>query len=265
MWDFVHGRAAAEFEVDYTIPSRCAEALRAGTADIGIIPAIAYNSIPNLMVIPDVAIAAKGRVKSILLVSKRPLAEIRTVATDNSSLTSAGLVRVLFEKWYGRGREFRAMPPALDAMLAECDAALIIGDPALKFERSQYLVLDLAQEWHRLTGKPFVFAFWAVREPALNESRPGLDVIEVFQQSRNRGLQLSSVRQIAAEWAPRLRITQENAEDYLTRNIYYFLDDECLAGMQLFFQYAAEYGVISRVNPLRFLQPASAEVLSRRA
>lgn len=171
MWDFEHGTSGREFEISYTVPSACAEALRNGAADIGIIPAISYQSIPDLLVIPEVAIAADGEVRSILLVSKVPLKEINTVAVDTSSRTSVALLHILFAKFWRRPERQRAaslprfipMEPNLAPMLAVCDAALLIGDPALTVDRARYHVLDLGEEWKRSTGKPFVFAFWAVR------------------------------------------------------------------------------------------------------
>ncbi|HKU19936.1 MAG TPA: menaquinone biosynthesis protein [Terriglobales bacterium] len=259
MWDFDHGGAAKDFDIFYSVPSSCAAALREGTGDIGIIPAIAYNSIPGLAIIPEVAIAARGAVRSILLISKVPLDKIRTVATDNSSMTSVALTRVLFEKWWGGGRDFRSLEPALPFMLRECDAALIIGDPALKVDRSRYEVLDLAEEWKRLSGKSFVFAFWAVREAALTEMQPGLDLTAIFQASRNHGLEPAALEQTATEWSKRLHITPAEVKDYLTRNIYYQLDPDCLEGMELFFRYAAECGSVERLRPIHFLQPVAAQ------
>ena len=257
MWDFDHGDAAKNFDIFYSVPSSCAGALRVGTGDIGIIPAIAYNSIPGLVIIPEVAIAARGPVRSILLISKVPLEEVRTVATDNSSMTSVALTRVLFEKWWGGGREFRSLAPELDFMLRECDAALLIGDPALKVDRSRYQVLDLAEEWQRLSGKSFVFAFWAVREAAVAEMQPGLDPAAIFQASRDHGLQPAALQQIAREWSARLQITQGEVKDYLTKNIYYQLDQDCLDGMELFFRYAAECGAVEGLRPVNFLQPTA--------
>ena len=259
MWDFDHGEAAKDFDIFYSVPSSCAAALREGTGDIGIIPAIAYNSIPGLVVIPDVAIAARGAVRSILLVSKVPLERVRTVATDNSSMTSVALTRVLFEKWWGGGREFRSLTPELPAMLRECDAALIIGDPALKVDRSRYQVLDLAEEWKRLSGKSFVFAFWAVREAALAEMQPGLDLSRIFQVSRDHGLGPAALEQTAREWSARLQLTPSEVKDYLTKNIYYQLDRDCLEGMELFFRYAAQCGAVEQLRPLNFLQPMAAQ------
>lgn len=265
MWDFDHGEAAKDFDIFYSVPSSCAAALREGTGDIGIIPAIAYNNIPGLVIIPEVAIAARGPVRSILLVSKVPLEKVRTVATDNSSLTSVALTRVLFSKWWGGGREFRSLPPQLPTMLRECDAALIIGDPALKVDRSRYQVLDLAEEWRRLSGKPFVFAFWAVRETALAEMKPGLDLGPIFQASRDHGLQPPALEEIAQEWSRRLQLTAAEVKSYLTTNIYYQLDQDCLEGMDLFFRYAAECGAVERLRPINFLQPAAAPGNLRRA
>lgn len=257
MWDFDHGDAGKDFDIFYSVPSSCAAALREGRGDIGIIPAIAYNSIPGLVIIPEVAIAARAGVRSILLISKVPLDKIRTVATDNSSLTSVALTRVLFHKWWGGGREFYSLPPDLAAMLRECDAALIIGDPALKLGPCRYLVLDLAEEWRRLSGKSFVFAFWAVREAALAEIQPGLDLASIFQTSRDHGLEPAALEQIAREWSVRLEITPGEVKDYLTRNIHYQLDQECLEGMELFFRYAAECGAVNGLRRVNFLQTAA--------
>ncbi|MGA9553519.1 MAG: menaquinone biosynthesis protein, partial [Candidatus Sulfotelmatobacter sp.] len=134
MWDFEHGKAGREFDISYTLPSACARQLQAATADIGIIPAAAYTEIPGLMVLPDVAIASRRPVRSILLVSKVPVDKIRTVALDTSSMTSVALTKVLFEKWLGGGRTFTSMSPDIEKMLAENDAGLLIGDPALRID-----------------------------------------------------------------------------------------------------------------------------------
>jgi chorismate dehydratase len=290
MWDFEHGEAGVEvgreFEISYTLPSACARALETGTADIGIIPAAAYTQVPGLAVLPGVAIASRRPVRSILLVSRVPVDRIRTVALDTSSMTSVALTKILFEKWLGGGRTFASMPPDLEKMLAQHDAGLVIGDPALQIDRSRYLTLDLAEEWIRYTGKPFVFAFWAVRQQALQEnalcgdgqenalcgdSRPRLstsrsdaprrapDLATIFQQSRDHGLEPSSLDHIAREWAPRLAISEADVRSYLTENIYYHLDPPCLEGLQLFYRYAAEIGALPAAPEMRFLSaPGSA-------
>lgn len=263
MWDFEHESPQfpnqeldSHFEISYTLPSGCARALAEGTADIGIIPAAAYTNISGLVVLPDVAIASRRPVRSILLVSKVPIERVRTVALDTSSMTSVALTKVLFEKWLGGGREFKALEPDVEKMLAQCDAGLVIGDPALRVDRSRYRTLDLAEEWIRYTGKPFVFAFWAVRGDALPEAEPALDLAAVFRESRDHGLEKSSLDQIAREWAPRVGLSEEGVRTYLTENIYYQLDAGCLEGLQLFYRYAAEIGALPATPELRFLQNA---------
>jgi chorismate dehydratase len=254
MWDFEHGEAGKSFEITYTVPSACARALAEGTADIGIIPAAAYAQIPDLKILPDVAIASRRPVRSILLVSRVPIREIRSVALDTSSMTSVALTKVLFEKWLGGGRTFTSMAPNLDDMLAHCDAGLLIGDPALQVDRSQYHTLDLAEEWIRYTGQPFVFAFWAVRGEALRDADPKLDLAAAFRDSRDHGLQTGSLDHIAREWAPRLGLGQTDLRSYLTENIQYELDPGCLQGLRLFYRYAEEIGALPAAPELRFAQ-----------
>jgi chorismate dehydratase len=265
MWDFEHGglehKAGRDFDISYTLPSDCARALAEGTADIGIIPAAAYAEIPGLQILPEVAIASRRAVRSILLVSKVPLEDVRTVALDTSSLTSVALTKVLFEKWLGGGRTFTPVAPEIDKMLAGHDAGLVIGDPALKIDRRRYHTLDLAEEWIRHTGKPFVFAFWAVRSDALRDAAPSLDLPAVFQNSRDHGLEPSSLNQIAREWAPRLEISEDDVRGYLTQNIHYQLDPGCMEGLQLFYRYAAEIGALPAAPELQFADTTKAVAL----
>jgi chorismate dehydratase len=169
-------------------------------------------------------------------------------------MTSVALTKVLFEKWLGAGRTFAAMAPDIDQMLSEHDAGLLIGDPALKVDRARYYTLDLAEEWIRHTGKPFVFAFWAVRSAALAEANPSTDLPAVFQKSRDHGLEASSLNQIAREWAPRLKLTEADVRSYLTQNIHYRLDAGCLEGLRLFYRYAAEIGALPAAPELRFAE-----------
>jgi chorismate dehydratase len=265
MWDFKHGDTgsseARSFDISYTLPSQCAASLLEGSADIGIIPAAAYTSIPDLAILPGVAIASRRAVRSILLVSKVPLEKIETVALDTSSMTSIALTKVLFAKWWGGGRTFSAMAPDIEQILKMHDAGLVIGDPALKIDRSRYITYDLAEEWIRLTGKPFVFAFWAVRQAALKDLSRDLDLAAVFQESRDHGLLPESLHCIAREWAPRLGLGQEEVKSYLTDNIHYFLDPDCLEGMRLFYQYAEECGALPSAPALSFLDAAKAAAI----
>src|SRR5271157_4920885 len=258
MWDFEHGAAARDFEIEYTLPSACAAALASNQADIGIIPAITYAQIPGLVILPNIAIASKDRVRSILLVSKKPIEKVQTVATDTSSRTSVALLQVLFAKFLGGERQLTPHPPQLDNMLQDHDAALLIGDAALQVTpKSGYHLYDLAHEWREFTGKPFVFAFWAVRLDALPRQAPGLDLAKIFQQSRDHGLLPENVQTIAQEWSPKLGLSGPEICSYLTENIHYSLDRENHAGLQLFLQYAQEIGLIATVPELRFLGPVA--------
>jgi chorismate dehydratase len=262
MWDFEHGspepgspergEAAANFDISYTIPSACARALAEGTADIGIIPAAAYTSTTDLLIVPDVAIAARNDVRSILLVSKMALERVRTVALDTSSLTSVALTKILFAKWLGGARTYTGMAPNLEVMLAACDAALLIGDPALQIDRAKYVTLDLAEEWHARTGKSFVFAFWAIRRAALS-GRDQAGITKVFKDSRDHGLARENLEAIAEEWAPRLGLAIESVRTYLARNIHYHLDPPCLEGLALFYTLGAETGALPRARELEFV------------
>jgi chorismate dehydratase len=257
MWDFEHGDAGSLFDVSYTIPSRCASSLADGSVDIGIIP--------DLLILPGVAIASLRAVRSILLVSKVPLERIRAVALDSSSLTSVALLKVLFAKWWGGARKYTAMAPDIHQMLKEHDAGLLIGDPALRIDHSQYITYDLAEEWIRLTGKPFVFAFWAVRQEALQHAARDADLAAVFQQSRDHGLAPESLNQIACEWASRLHLSEDEIKSYLTENIHYYLDPDCLDGMNLFFRYAWECGALPQASRLNFLEAPERIVVEHKA
>jgi chorismate dehydratase len=250
MWDFEHGRTDDAFEISYTIPSQCARELQNGKADIGIIPSAAYASIPGLSILSGVAIASKQAVRSILLVSPKPMADIQTVALDSSSLTSAALARVLFEKYWGGTREFSSLPPNLDSMLSGNDAALLIGDPALQVDRSRYYTWDLAEEWIRLTSKPFVFAFWAVRDEAARDSN--LDLPAIFQKSRDHGLQPDNLHRITELWSAKLQLPNQDLYAYLTSNIFYYLDGCCLEGLRLFYRYAHECKALPSAPELNF-------------
>jgi chorismate dehydratase len=230
--------------------------LSAGSADIGIIPAAAYATIPDLLILPGVAIASRHQVRSILLVSKVPLEKIRTVALDTCSLTSVALTQVLFAKGWGGGRTFTPMEPDLEQMLNRHDAGLLIGDPALRVDRSRFFTYDLAEEWVKLTGQSFVFAFWAVRQAALQHASPALDLAEIFQRSRDHGLQPESLERIARDWAPRTGLSEVEVKKYLTHNIHYYLDPASLQGMQRFYVCAQECGCLPAAPPLRFLDVA---------
>jgi chorismate dehydratase len=169
-------------------------------------------------------------------------------------LTSVALTKVLFDRWLGGHMSFTSMEPDVEGMLAESDACMVIGDAALRVNRYQYLTLDLAEEWIRFTGKPFVFAFWAVRQVTL-ESAPQ-DLVTTFQRSRDHGVMPGNIGEIARQWAPRVGLTEADVRAYLTENIHYQLDPGCLEGLQLFYRYAADCGALPLAPALQFVEAA---------
>jgi chorismate dehydratase len=253
MWDFDHGTLRREFEVEYCLPSEAAERLRSGSVDIGIIPVAAYAEISDLSVVPGVCISSRGAVKSILLISKVPRNKIKRVAVDTSSRSSVALLRVLFTKMDKIAPEFVPMGPNVKTMLAECDAALVIGDEALMAKHDGHEVFDLGDEWYKFTGKPFVYAFWAIRNQALTVPGTSSRVVRAFVQSRNHGIEDSSINRTGEIWSRILGISDTEIKDYLTRNINYYLTEDCHEGMELFFEYAQECGAIKKVPTVQYL------------
>ena len=130
----VHGlEREPGFRVERDVPSRVAERLHAGEVDLGLVPSIEY-AFGRYAIVPGVAIASFGPVRSVCLFHRGPLERVRRVALDTSSRASVALVRVLLHARLGRDPEYLPMAPRLDAMLGEADAALLIGDPALDLE-----------------------------------------------------------------------------------------------------------------------------------
>lgn len=270
MWDFEHPpemeRLAERYQIHSSTPSQCAVELADGSADIGLVPIAAYATTPGLAILPGCTVASLDRVRSILLIVKHPqdIRAVRRVAADTASRTSNAYAQIIFRKFYGIDPEFVPHEPNLDSMLSDCQAAVIIGDPALLAledraariartgERLAYI--DLAREWKQHTGLPWVSAFWAVRPQAIETSgfSPRI-VIEDFVQSRNHGL--AHVEDLVREWTPRMRVAPATIRTYLSQNIRYVLDETCIEGMEMFFRYAAECGVLPPAPPLRFLQP----------
>jgi chorismate dehydratase len=268
MWDFEHhperNQLLERYTITYTTPSNCAIQLAAGEADLGLVPVAAYATTPSLLIVPGCAIASLDRVRSILLVVRpaQGVSAVRRVAMDSSSRTSNAYTRILFENYWKVSAEFIPHAPDLESMLTVADAATLIGDPALlaledreareKRSGEKLLYLDLAHEWHTFTGLPWVSAFWAVREDALNQS--GTDVqmlVDDLQLSRDRGL--THIEDLVAEWTGRIAVPADTIRAYLTTNIHYVLDDLCLRGIEVFYREAAACGALPLVPALRLL------------
>ncbi len=245
-WGFLSGRLGGDFEPSYHPPSRIADLLAEGRLDVGLVPSIEVQHIPDLAVVPGLCVAATHEVRSVLLVANRPLEEIRSVALDENSRTSAALVDIVLSECFGVEAETTTASPDVERMLADADAALVIGDPALSVDRERYIVLDLAAEWRNLTGRPFVFAVWAARADVATP-----ELTAVLEQSL--GLGLEEMDRIIARAVDELGLAEEVVERYLLRHLRFAMGAAELEGLEEFFRRAAARGALERLEPLRFV------------
>lgn len=224
------------FDLRFALPSECADQLAAGEADIGIVPVIEMAR-QKLEYFPGTGIACHGPVRSILLISKVPIPAIRTLATDAGSRTSVMLARVVLAEKFGVEPALISRPADLAAMLGQADAALLIGDPALRLDPSTlpFETLDLGAEWAAITGLPMVFALWSARPEIIQER-----YARAFRASCRFGLE--HLDQIVQAEAAARGVTAELAREYLTRHIVFELGDRDYAGLDLFLQYGARLG-----------------------
>jgi predicted solute-binding protein len=230
----LHGPQRGLFDLDFRIPAGCADQIASGAADVGIVPSFELTR-QDLEVIAGTGIACHGPVRSILLISSRPAAEIRTLAVDSSSRTSVQLVRVILARRHGSHPVLTPHAPNLEAMLRSADAALIIGDPALRIDpdRLPYYTYDLGAEWVEMTGMPMVFAVWAARRGIVTP-----EISEAFRASCRYGRE--RIDDIVKIEAARREFPPDLARDYLQNHIVHELDSRDYQGMELFLKYARE-------------------------
>ncbi len=233
VWGFGHSPELRDvFDLRFALPSLCSQQMAAGQADIGILPVIEMAR-QKLDYFEGTGIACHGPVRTILLISKVPYAQIKTLAVDAGSRTSVMLSRVILAERFGATPVTIEMPADMEAMLAQADAALIIGDPALHIDPQNipYQCLDLGGEWVNMTGLPMVFAVWSARkefitarnEQAFRDSlRYGLDHMDdiVWEQSIVRG------------------VSEELARAYLTKHIVFELGPRDYEGMRRYLDLA---------------------------
>jgi chorismate dehydratase len=244
-WGFLKGHHADLFAPSYHPPAMVARLLGQGNLDIGLIPSIEVQRIPGLKVLPDLCVAAHHEVRSVLMVSRCPPREIKKVALDQNSRTSAVLLRILLRERFQIEPEYTHERPDPERMLAEADAALLIGDPALRVDRERWLVHDLAAEWHAMTGLPFTFAVWAVRPEV---ELPDLSFY--FKSSLRYGL--SSLDNLVRESAAELGLDSSEVRSYLTDSLHFFLRQEEIQGLEEFYRRAHAHGLILEPKPIEF-------------
>ena len=251
----VHGleKRGDLFSIQFDPPSRCATLLHENAIDVGMIPVIEYCRGPEYHVVPGMAIVSARTVASVALFTHKPIEQVRTIAADTSSRTSNALLRILCAERFAIAPEFRPMAPEPDAMLADCDAALIIGDPALYLDAAGQGVekIDLGEAWTDMTGLPFVWAFWA--------GRPGVvspEAIAALTSARDAGIENADA--IAAEYCGPARAALGQA--YLKENIQYALGGPEIDAVRRYYELAARHGLIDAPRELRFFAMSSKTV-----
>jgi len=287
VWGFTDGPLAGKYDLAFTVPSQCAEALRRGDADVAIIPSIEYQRMEGIVALPGMAIASNREVRSLLVVSKRPIDMAKRIALDTSSRSTAGLVRILAKEYWGIQPEFVDAAPDAGEMLRIADAALVIGDPALRISLKMealagktpgggdgccegdpeempvpgfetLFVYDVTHQWREMTDKPAVLAIWAGSQDLMSP-----EVVADFLISKRYGVE--RIREISEAASIKLDLPPRALERYLTENIHFDLDAGNLPGLQLFFEKAAEHGLIPRARALEFAAVPSGSAVSRGA
>jgi chorismate dehydratase len=248
IWSFIHGSQREQVELfTDTAPARCAEMLANGDSDAALVPVIEYQRIPDIAIVPDVCVGSRTAVKSVVLVTRRNnLKKVESVALDESSRTSVTLVKIIFREFLGFAPKWATSAPDLKSMLAHADAALIIGDPAMKIPREEFRVYDLATLWHEFTGFGFVFAMWMMRKDAVERVR-SVD----FAAAREAGL--ANLNDIERTYVEQIGLSRDEIRSYLTENIVFAVDEEMKKGLTLYFELAAKHLLISETKPLAYL------------
>ena len=260
VWGFTHGPQRGLYDLRFELPAACADALKAGDADIGLVPVIELANQPDLLVLPGTSIAAREQVRSVLLFSRKPMEAIESFAADTSSRTSVALMQVLLARRYGVRPRVRPYPPRLDEMLEVADAGLIIGDPALRLDPDQadwkgqpLFVYDLGAEWWEMTGLPMVFAVWAVKNLAAEPALP-----RTFQESAAYGL--GHLDEIVESESVQRDLAPDLIRGYLTENTRFGLGDPEQRSLSLFLRASAELGLVDLRSEVAYMdEPAVAE------
>jgi chorismate dehydratase len=249
IWSFIKGSQQQTVEL-FTdkAPARCAEMLTSGEVDAALVPVIEYQRIPDIAIVPDVCVGSRSAVRSVVIASKlNNLKKVKRVALDDSSRTSVALVKIIFREFLGFEPEWEVSAPDLRSMLEHNDAALVIGDPAMKIPRDRFRVFDLATLWHDYTGFGFVFAMWMVR----NDNAEAIRTVD-FAAARDEGL--AHLDEIAARDEELTGLSRDEIKEYLTRNIAFQMDESMMKGLELYFDLAHKHKLIDDMKQLEFIR-----------
>ncbi len=246
----------AELRLDF--PSRLADELTAGRLDVALIPSVEYFRGKNYEIVSDACVAARGPVLSVKLYSRKPWGEIRTLALDQGSRTSATLARILLAERYGVFPDLQPLPLGNTTRDTDADAILLIGDRAMFAPEEKFLgTWDLGEEWFEWTGLPFVFAMWVARPVLAPGESPGditfhdagfppvidrgLRLVDALEAARDRGVE--RLEHIAQREAPLLGLPLNVTEKYLTENLHYRMESAERSGLRWFYELAVRNGL----------------------
>jgi chorismate dehydratase len=247
IWSFLHGSKRGQVDFIEAVPAHCARLLSDAQVEGALVPVIEYQRIAGGALVPDVCVGSQKEVLSVVLVSKdAELEHIRSVALDESSRTSATLVKIIFREFLDHEPAWTTRSPNIEEMLEINDAALIIGDPGMTFPRTGLKVWDMASLWRKYTDLGFVFAMWMVRDDAIERARR-VD----FAGARDEGL--AHIEDIVASYRDKIPMSVAELRNYLTENIVFHMDDSMERGLRLYFELAAKHELIESVKPLRFV------------
>ncbi|MGR3218781.1 MAG: menaquinone biosynthetic enzyme MqnA/MqnD family protein [Candidatus Anammoxibacter sp.] len=228
-------------ELYFDVPSRLSQMFDSGLLDVALLPVVRYFGNDKYRVISGVSIATKGAVESVNLFLKKDINSINEVALDTSSQTSRALTAIVLRELYGLNPNFVDWKSGPDIDSSDADAVLLIGDDAMKIKSDKYRVLDLGDEWFKLTQLPFVFALWVTK---CDTKLDGFD--KTLQKVKENGL--NAIDEIAAIEAARLNFSKETCLKYLSKSILYDLGDSEIKGLTRFYDFASRMGLIGRNN-----------------
>lgn len=218
------------FELSLDVPSECARKIISAEADIGLIPVGALPSIPSYKLIGNLCIGADKDVKSVLLLANSELQSLKTIYLDTDSRTSVNLAKILAKHYWKINPRWESLSN-LQGKPAPDEGMVLIGDKTFGLCRQYPHCYDLAGEWIKFTGLPFVFAAWISRIP----------LTDAFEESFNAALFWGTGhREESVILAGKLHITEQQLISYLKNDISYTLDDAKIKGLELFLKYLAE-------------------------
>ncbi|MCL6102747.1 MAG: menaquinone biosynthesis protein [Bacteroidetes bacterium] len=238
LYGITHSDLMNSVDLSLDIPSVCADKLKAGTADIGIIPVAEIPNIKGANIVTDFCIAASGKVRTVVLVSQVPLNEIKKIVLDYQSRTSVQLVRILVRdywqfqpEWQNGGVNY------IEEDIKGTTAGVIIGDRVFEYEDQFPYVYDLGEAWKALTGLDFVFACWVANKPI------AASFVEKFAGALKLGI--VHIPEVIDDYL--LRYPDYPFESYFRENIFYHLDDSKRKGMELFLSRIKEVPKVPKV------------------